>query len=69
MGFSRQQYRSGVPLPSLDSIAKEDVKIDFFVTEISFVFSFPFPQMWTDSLSLKGKRLDFYGKADTYGKA
>lgn len=47
-----------------------NVKIDFFfVTEISFVFSFPFPQMWTDALSLKGKRLDFYGKADTYGKA
>uniref|UniRef100_A0ABK0LVV3 Adhesion G protein-coupled receptor G4 n=1 Tax=Rattus norvegicus TaxID=10116 RepID=A0ABK0LVV3_RAT len=36
------------------------------LTEISFVFSFSFLQIWTDSLSLKGKRLDFYGECETY---
>ena len=29
-GFSRQEYWCGVPLPSLDSMAKEVVKIVFF---------------------------------------
>lgn len=35
-------------------------------TEISFVFSFLFLQICTDSFSLKGKRLDFYGEGETY---
>ncbi|VCX36986.1 unnamed protein product [Gulo gulo] len=29
-------------------------------------FLFPLPQIWAEALSLKGKRLDFYGRADTY---
>lgn len=41
-------------------------KIEKNLTEISFVFSFPFLQIWTDSLSLKGKRLDFYGEGEAY---
>ena len=43
MGFSRQEYWSGVPSPSLDSMAKEDVKIDFFCywNFICFLFSLP----------------------------
>lgn len=46
-----------------DYTAKDDRKK---LTEISFVFSFSFLQIWTDSLSLKGKRLDFYGECETY---
>lgn len=47
-------------------MAKKDVKIDFFVTKNFICFLFSLPQMWTGALSLKGKRLDFYGRADTY---
>lgn len=40
-------------------------KLIFFVTEILF-FLFSLLKFWTDTLSLKGKRLGFYGRADTY---
>lgn len=30
------------------------------------LFSLHLPKIWTDALSLKGKRLDFYGRAHTY---
>ncbi|XP_032284131.1 LOW QUALITY PROTEIN: adhesion G-protein coupled receptor G4 [Phoca vitulina] len=29
-------------------------------------FLFPLPQIWAEALSLKGKRLDFYGRVDTH---
>ena len=45
MGFSRQEYWSGVPSPSLDSMAKEDVKIDLFLLLKFHLFSlFPSPK-------------------------
>uniref|UniRef100_G1L882 Adhesion G-protein coupled receptor G4 n=1 Tax=Ailuropoda melanoleuca TaxID=9646 RepID=G1L882_AILME len=43
------------------------MKLNFCSLFLVFIcFLFPLPQIWAEALSLKGKRLDFYGRADTY---
>lgn len=41
-------------------------KYDFLQWKLLLFSLSELPGIWTDALSLKGKRLDFYGRADTY---